>query len=269
MSEKQRGIKLVVCDMDGTFLGPGGSTCPKAVESVQRLKRAGIPFTFITGRPRSAVVPFAEALELSLPVVACNGALIFRGEETYFRRSFPVAPLQELIEQALAAGLTVVYSYEDIEYAVSETHWTRTHTTKERSLLLRPIAPEEWGQMLVEKVNVFAREDGSGFAELVPLLRLLRERYSISLFGFTGCEIVAAEMNKAIGLTELCKLLNISLAATLAIGDNSNDNEMLKLAGIGCAVRNAPNETKQCADYICTQSYGEGVAEAIEHFLFS
>jgi len=260
-------IKLVVSDMDGTFLSPNKQISPAAREVVAALRCQGVAFTFITGRPRFPALHYAKLLDLTMPVVACNGALIFQNEDTYFRRTFPLAPLQDFLQCAHADGLTVLYSLHDIEYAFSDTHWTRHHRSLGRDIALRPFADDEWSRLEVEKINVFAREDGSGFAELVPFIRSLRESHSISLYGWNGCEIVADKMNKATGLRELCKLHNIALDQVLAIGDSSNDNPMLEVAGIGCAVQNAAPETKAVADYICQDSFSAGVAEAIHRFV--
>ena len=259
-------IKLVVSDMDGTFLSPNKQISPAALEAVAALRRQSVAFTFITGRPRFPALRFAEQLELTMPVVACNGALIFQGEDTYFRRTFPLAPLRDFLQCAHADGLTVLYSLHDIEYAFCDTHWTRHHRSLGRDIAIRPVADEDWNCLEVEQINVFAREDGSGFADLVPFIRSLRDTHSISLYGWSGCEIVADKMSKATGLRELCKLYSISLDQVLAIGDNSNDNPMLEAAGIGCAVQNAAPETKAVANYICADSFGEGVVEAIYRF---
>jgi len=262
-------IKLVVSDMDGTFLSPNKNISPAAFDAVAALRRHGAAFTFITGRPRFPALHYAELLALTMPVVACNGALIFQDEDTYFRRTFPLAPLRAFLQCAHADGLTVLYSLHDIEYAFADTHWTAHHRTLGRDIAVRPVADGEWCALEVEKINVFAREDGAGFAALIPFIRTLRETHSISLYGWNGCEIVADKLNKATGLRELCKLYNISLDQVLAIGDSSNDDPMLIAAGIGCAVQNAAPETKSVANYVCENSFGEGVAEAIERFVFN
>lgn len=259
-------IKLVVSDIDGTFLGPDKKISSAAVHAVEALHRQDIHFTFITGRPRFAAQRLAGELALDMPVVACNGALIFQGDTTYFRRTFPLSPLEPFLTAAHQDGLTVIYSLNDIEYAAAPTHWTQEHIAAGRDIHYRPLVKEDWGCLQVEKVNVFAREDGSGFSPLVPYIRALQHTHAVSLFGFTGCEIVASTMNKSTGLRELCRLLGCSMEQVLAIGDNDNDIEMLHDAGIGCAVQNAADATKHAADYVCSGSYGDGVVEAIHRF---
>ena len=53
----------------------------------------------------------------------------------------------------------------------------------------------------------------------------------------------------------------------MACGDNANDIEMVKWAGIGVAVANATDALKAAADYICVNERSEGAEEAIKRFV--
>ena len=54
----------------------------------------------------------------------------------------------------------------------------------------------------------------------------------------------------------------------MAFGDYTNDIDMLKAAGIGCAMANATEEVRKSADYITTLNNNQGgVAEIIERFI--
>ena len=52
-------IRLVVTDLDGTFLSPDRTISDRAVETVAKLREKGVLFTFITGRPWCAAERFA------------------------------------------------------------------------------------------------------------------------------------------------------------------------------------------------------------------
>lgn len=52
-----------------------------------------------------------------------------------------------------------------------------------------------------------------------------------------------------------------------AFGDDMNDLEMVRNCGIGVAVRNAVEEVKRSADYICGSNDDDGVAKWIEEFI--
>jgi len=52
-----------------------------------------------------------------------------------------------------------------------------------------------------------------------------------------------------------------------AIGDNFNDIDMIKYAGLGVAMGNAPLEVKQAADVITSTNDNDGIVQVIEKYL--
>ena len=64
------------------------------------------------------------------------------------------------------------------------------------------------------------------------------------------------------------KYLNINTDEMLTIGDNLNDFDMIKNAGVGVAVANAYDEIKQVASYTTTNPVEKGgFAEAVYKFI--
>lgn len=55
----------------------------------------------------------------------------------------------------------------------------------------------------------------------------------------------------------------------MAVGDGENDISFLKVAGLKVAVNNADDQLKSIADYITLKPYGDGVAEAVNKFIFN
>lgn len=257
MQDKE--IRLVVTDLDGTLLNPEREISQAAVDIIAEIRKKGVAFTFITGRPPYAVERFARRTGIAGPIAGCNGAVVFEGESLLVTHSFPVEPLKKPMEEAAAAGMTVLLYTGGTEYCLRETAWTRS-----RSMPLW-----EPGRKIrtAEKVNILAGKETEAFDRLLPRINALAGRYSIAVYGLTGCEIVAGGVNKATGLAELCRLYGVSREQALAIGDNENDNPMLKAAGIGAAVANAAESTKWAADYVCGAGYTDGVVEAIRRFV--
>jgi Cof subfamily protein (haloacid dehalogenase superfamily) len=67
----------------------------------------------------------------------------------------------------------------------------------------------------------------------------------------------------------LAKYLNISSSQIIAIGDEYNDVEMLKYAGLGIAMQNAREEIKAIADWVTLSNDCDGVAYAIEKWILN
>ena len=54
----------------------------------------------------------------------------------------------------------------------------------------------------------------------------------------------------------------------MSFGDGENDLSMIRMAGIGVAMENAPDGVKESADYITARTNNEdGVAEVLEKFV--
>ena len=75
---------------------------------------------------------------------------------------------------------------------------------------------------------------------------------------------MAGGCSKASGLTRLLEYLSIPADCVMAVGDHTNDIELIKKAGIGVAVANADSQLKAAADYVTAGERDLGVKEAIE-----
>ena len=258
-----RDIKLVVTDLDGTLLAPDKSIPQDAVDAVAALAKRDILFTFVTGRPHIAVERFARRLMITAPMLTCNGAIIFDGEKVLSRHSFALERLKNLACEAASNGFTVLIYQGDIEYSLSETAWAIERQKAGRAIPLRKPYEIKWTTESADKLNIMTEKDSREFDTLLGLIDEVKDAYSVTIYDNSGCEIVAKGINKAAGLHELCKLLNLEVKNVLAVGDNANDNEMLMKSGVGAAVANAAPSTKLYADYLCKASFTEGVIEAI------
>ena len=81
-------------------------------------------------------------------------------------------------------------------------------------------------------------------------------------------EFVAKGMTKVKAIEMLLNKLNIRKEEIIAIGDGDNDIEMIKYAGIGIAMLNAPDIVKKHADIITKYSNNnDGIYEVLKNVL--
>lgn len=69
-------IKLFATDLDGTLLNKNGEISPANKQAIKEMAKEGIIPTIATGRMYEASRRFAEQLELDVPIITYNGALI-------------------------------------------------------------------------------------------------------------------------------------------------------------------------------------------------
>lgn len=265
--ERQR-IQMVVTDLDDTLLSKTKEICEEAVSLIRELERKNVRFTFITGRPPYAIQRFAEKVRITAPIVACNGAMLVDTETDMVseQTAMPLQPWKNILEKAREQGHTILVLAGNIEYTLKETLWSRKR--KEAGREVPVIELEELlSRKDIYKVNIMEEEGKSSFASLLPAIREMQKDYSIALYGTSGCEVVAGNVNKETGLRKLCRLCGLEPDQVLAVGDNENDLQMLKAAGVGAAVANASEKVKETADYVCSNGYTQGVIEAIQKFV--
>ncbi|OQP52543.1 haloacid dehalogenase [Niastella yeongjuensis] len=87
------------------------------------------------------------------------------------------------------------------------------------------------------------------------------------IFNKGAVMVLPAGINKAKGLKETLKELNLSLHNVVAVGDAENDNAMLQAAECAVAVSNALPAVQHHADWVTAHPHGKGVIELIDRLL--
>ena len=76
MLEPDLPIRLIALDIDGTLVGEDQVIGDRTLAAVAEAMRRGIAVSLVTGRMATSALPFADALGLTGPLVAQQGAMI-------------------------------------------------------------------------------------------------------------------------------------------------------------------------------------------------
>src|SRR5450756_1025035 len=76
MVEPRLPIRLIALDIDGTLVGDDLRIGDRTRSAIAEAVRRGIAVSLVTGRMATSALPFAEALRLTDPFVAQQGALV-------------------------------------------------------------------------------------------------------------------------------------------------------------------------------------------------
>ena len=79
-------------------------------------------------------------------------------------------------------------------------------------------------------------------------------------------DLAPAEVSKASGLASVCERLGVAPQDVLALGDGRNDTEMLRWAGRGVAMGQAPLEVQEAADFVTSTVDDDGAAQELERW---
>ena len=92
-------IKLFATDLDGTLLNKNGEISPANKQAIKEMAKEGIIPTIATGRMYEASRRFAEQLELDVPIITYNGALIKSvSGKVYFEGFLPSKIVSEIYD---------------------------------------------------------------------------------------------------------------------------------------------------------------------------
>lgn len=100
------------------------------------------------------------------------------------------------------------------------------------------------------------------------LIKLANDRYDVVFTGYNLLELIPKNINKGTALSKLAAHLNIKMEETIGFGDNYNDIELIKQAGLGIAIKNAVDPLKEIADKITVNNNDNAAfAEVVEFAL--
>lgn len=264
------GIQLIVCDVDGTLIGTNRKE-PEELEILADLiGRYRIPFTIASGRIPARIEGLAKRLNLKLPVIGCNGACAFWGDEYLWNDFLPAKQLRDGIEAADRLGMSVVFTDGKKEWACRKTPWVRDlmENYGRYDGIWKPEGAE-WDSIRMQKVLIADAQNKEDASFVLEKFLPYKEVLNLVQYEDGVLDITTKSSDKGTGVKRLAESLHIPAGDIMAIGDHKNDIGMIRFAGIGAAVGNGTEELKQCADYVCRNELAAGVIEAVRAFYLS
>jgi hydroxymethylpyrimidine pyrophosphatase-like HAD family hydrolase len=242
--------RAVALDVDGTVLSRTGVLPAAVAAAVRRVVAAGVPVVMATGRAWRSTRPLVE--ELGLPdgyAVTSNGAVTMAYETAMPARDRVV---ESVTFDPAPVAKAVLARRPNVALAVDHLHGYYVNRPFPDGDLSGAITICPLEQMMVEPVTRLIIRDPEGseeeFEELANSLGYEGVEYYV---GYTAWLDIAAEgVSKAAGLAGVAKRLDIPAQDFLALGDGRNDDEMLRWAGRGVALGDAPPQTQASADAV-------------------
>lgn len=259
---------LVALDIDGTLLSHAGELSPVVREAVGQVHLAGHHVVLATGRSVHATVPVAAELGIDTGWAVCsNGSVTVRLD--------PAAPegyeLDEVITFDPAPALRLMAAeFPDAYFAVEEVgrgfRMNKPFPEGELSGVHQVVDLGDLAGSHVTRLVVRSPGHTSAeFHELVARTGLADVTYAI---GWTAWMDVAPEgVTKASALERVRGLLGVDRARTLAVGDGSNDVDMLRWAARGVAMGHADDHVRAAAAEVTAPVHEDGAAHVLRSLL--
>lgn len=264
-------IRLVALDIDGTLLRSDKKLSLRVAEACQRAATEGVRVVLATARPPRSVRPIHRYLNLDTPMITYNGALIW--DETrsrvYHHNPLPPRLTWQVVRAARKVNAETIISVEILDrwYTDHYDHGYSTPTYKRfdpdfigplESFLHRPATK----LMLVAP-------PGEQHRMMAALAQRFAGRIAVTACDRQLIRVMQPTADKAAALQRVTADYGLRRANVMAIGDASNDEQMIRWAGLGVAMRNAWASIRKIADVVTTTNDADGVAVALDHFVLN
>jgi hydroxymethylpyrimidine pyrophosphatase-like HAD family hydrolase len=287
--------RLLAIDLDGTLLNPEGVPSPRNIHALTRARDAGLKIVICTGRGLVECRHILQSINQQDPVVVAGGSIISdpQTSRTIHRFAIDQPMVARAVHHLLEHRHPALVLKDPIEagydYLVIQGH---------EQLPLDPVTHWWFNSMHVKVRYAPSLEDdphpehtvrvgacglSSHLAEIKKVLAESCREATVHHFPAVVApqhasrtsngdslhilELFHNDANKWSAIQVLAQRYNIPQSQTAAIGDEINDESMIKGAALGIAMQNAVPTVKSAAKRQTLSNNEDGVAHAIDQIL--
>lgn len=261
--------KIIFTDIDGTLLNKDRELSPLTLKVFQELQKQ-LPIVLISSRMPQAMEHLQEELHIGhQPLICYNGALVIVGGKVISTTEIPWESINDLhrFNRDIDCHLSL-YNNKDW-FVPAEDHWAKREENNTKvTPVVKPVEEvlAEWEPSKKGAHKIMAMGDATKIDAIENyLFKNYKEQLHLYRSKDTYLEIANKEVSKLTAIKLLLKShFSLSLEESIAFGDNYNDYEMLKAAGLGIAVGNARPEILKIAKQITHHGKEDGVAKSLQ-----
>ena len=265
--------KAIVMDLDGTLLTSARSVLLQDIEALERAREKGCTIVLASGRSLHHMEKILRQLDYNKEgqyYIAYNGAMVLsaKDQQPLLKKTIDPETVRWFIRTARKHCEKInIHLYQTDRYYIERDHpATEIYESSGIGKAVRisdlmEIADqgilnaaflgtgENWQKKLLSEIDL------SGGFQLVPSSPLL-------------LEYADPQVNKGSSVRWLMDRLGIPMEEVICVGDDQNDLPMIRAAGLGIAMKNAPETVQAQADLVTEKTNDEGgIAWIVERYL--
>lgn len=271
IKSRLKNIKLIVSDVDGTLVNKSNQIGELTKDLVVKLKKKNILFSLASQRIHSSLIPIAASLDIDIPLISLNGALV-KGRNGEILSKSVINPKKvakainlaqdKLVRVALCYNDEIIYTDDN---SVLKDFMSRVGTT------YRLVESYENFMDNVLEIILMGNDKQHVKGILSKMKRpfnfSLKLKYyrSNSMTKVYHLEILRKGVSKKTGLKVLANHLGIKKNEVIVFGDWYNDRDLFDFGGLNVALNNAVPELKAKANFVTEKTNDEdGVGDFLK-----
>lgn len=270
-------FRLLAINVDGTLLTKNGRIHKSTREAISEVQQKGVKITLITQRSFSSAKRIADALNITIPIVAHQGAFVASSAQN------PIF-VRRIGEEKTSDVIRFLEGFPCQIQLVQEDKILANRHKSNRSFLGNAVfslgEPIVHSQQVVKSLstaiqenpinplNIAVRFDKKNDVEdVISAIKGMFTQLTITQTAERTLQITRKQVSKLSGLMLLGEQFHISKQEMVVIGDALDDIPMIESAGLGVAMGNADPLVKRAADWVTRSNAEHGVAYMVrEHF---
>ncbi len=276
-------IKLIVTDLDGTFLNSNHITIPQEnIEAFKKAHEMGIKVAIASGRTKVLTNYLMEQLPFLDYLITSNGAV------TYDVKTGEIV-CQTLLSNEKSVEIFNILKDYDLIYEIYYKGDCFMNTESYSMFDENHVAPHIYkllSNFIKEVPDLENHINGDGIEKLNILTLTAEQRLKLeekisqsgsvafaSSFPITAgkngnLEMTDINATKGFAIKGLADSLGIGKESIMCFGDGENDCPMLEYADYSFAMENGNSYAKNSAKHITDTNDNAGVAKAIKKYVF-
>jgi Cof subfamily protein (haloacid dehalogenase superfamily) len=248
----------------------------RTVTAIRAVQQKGIRFIVATGKSRGgvriALGKLGEELTSGSATggVYLQGLIVYKGGEVVYERTLEAAVALDVMAFAREKGVSLI-AFNGDRILCEKMDESIASVTAQHEPMPEVVPLEDFISSSSSSTNrihkLILLAPPSVISSIRPsLASYLGPRTTLTQAQGDMLEVLPPGGSKGLGVQKLLEALEVDKANILAIGDQENDLEMLKMAGTAVAMGNAPLHVKTVAGFQTRSNDEDGAAMAFERF---
>ena len=261
-------IKLVVSDVDGTMVTTGKELTPATVAAAKRLQDGGVPLALVSSRPPRGMSFIQQQLGLTGPLGGFNGGTILAPDGAVIEERFVPAHAARTSLDFFAERGVSGWVFADDQWLILDPQGD--YVSKEQmTVRIEPVMVSSFEPYLDrcgKIVGASAKHDllAQCEADLQALLGTTANAHRSQVYYL---DVTNPTADKGTAAQALASWYGLDISEVCAIGDQSNDVPMFRVAGTSIAMGNAPPAVAAQAKLHTLSNEQDGWAAAIDRYV--